>query len=140
MPNWRNEPRWPAPDELIQINADFVAETGEPFGILKAGDLEAACSHPINQWHYGGQRDPVDLAVGLMLAVARAHPFRQGNKRTAFAAGQLLLVGQGLLLHLPDETAIADLLRLGMTGDIAEAGLAAHLRPYLRPLEQPPSG
>jgi death-on-curing protein len=132
LPNSQSEPSWPAPGELIDLNQRLVADTGEPHGVLKPAELDAACAHPINQWCYGGERDLLRLAVGLMIAVARSHPFVQGNKRTAFAAGQLLLVSQGLILDFPDDASSAELIRLAMIGELSEAFLldryAANLR------------
>jgi|GEM_PF-4348895 len=110
----------------------MVADTGEPHSLLKPGELEAACAHPINQWHYGGERSPSVLAVGLMVAVGRAHPFLQGNKRTAFAAAQLLLYANDFFLDLPDMDFIADELRRAMTGETPEYILVVLFEEFLR--------
>lgn len=131
MPNWQNEPGWPSPAELVTVNLQLVFDTQEPHALIKPDDLEAACDHPKNRWHYGDERDPVGLAVGLMLAVARAHPFLQGNKRTAFAAGQLLLVGAGLLLDVPDTEATAEMFLHVITGEMAEDVFKEAMRPFL---------
>ncbi|WP_414692448.1 Fic family protein [Phenylobacterium sp.] len=110
----------------------MVADTGEPHSLLKPGELEAACAHPINQWHYGGERSPSVLAVGLMVAVGRAHPFVQGNKRTAFAAAQLLLYANDFFLDVPDIEFIADELRRAMTGETPEYILVVLFEEFLR--------
>ena len=51
----------------------------------------------------------VVLAAVMITAVARNHPFQQGNKRTAFAAALAFLDINGLLLTA-DTKAFADLL------------------------------
>lgn len=110
----------------------MVADSGEPYGLLKPGELEAACAHPVNQWHYGGERSPSVLAVGLMVAVGRAHPFLQGNKRTAFTAAQLLLYANGFFLDVPDTQFIAEELRRAMTGETPEFILVVLFEEFLR--------
>jgi len=42
----------------------------------------------------------IALAVVLMLAIARDHPFKQGNKRTAWAAGVNLLERSGYAFEM----------------------------------------
>lgn len=75
------------------------------------------------------------LAVGLMVAVGRAHPFVQGNKRTAFAAAQLLLYANDFFLDVPDIELIADELRRAMTGETPEYILVVLFEEFLRTLD-----
>ncbi len=77
-----SEPLWLSPDEIEDINRAIVAVTGETFFVRDQGLLESACARPQQHWHYDDQRDVVELAVALLLGVARNHPFEQGNKRT----------------------------------------------------------
>ena len=51
----------------------------------------------------------VRLAIGLMLAIARNHPFQQGNKRTGFLAGAAFLAANGYELSRGDTQAFADI-------------------------------
>ena len=55
-----------------------MAITSEPFQLREAGLLESAMASPINHWHYG-ERSVAKLAGLLLLAIARDHPFAQGN-------------------------------------------------------------
>jgi death-on-curing protein len=43
----------------------------------------------------------ISLAVVLMLAIARDHPFMQGNKRTALVAAINLLERSGYVFDMP---------------------------------------
>jgi death on curing protein len=53
-----------------------------------------ALARPRNAFVYG-EEDMVVLAVRLLAAIAQAHAFEQGNKRTAFAAARLFLRANG---------------------------------------------
>ena len=56
----------------------------------------------------------------------------QGNKRTAFAAAQLLLYANGFFLDVPDIDFIADELRRAMTGETPEHILVVLFEEFLR--------
>ena len=104
-----NEPIWLTAETAVAINQDTVTATGEPYGLRDPGLLESACAVPINRRAYGGEEDIVRLAVSLMLAVARNHPFQQGNKRTGFLAGAAFLSANGYQLTHEDSVEFADL-------------------------------
>ena len=95
------------------------------------GLLESACAVPINRLAYAGEEDLVRLAVGLMLAVARNHPFQQGNKRTGFLAGAAFLAVNGYWLSSGDTQAFADLfvdaLQAHVEPDALEQAIRARL-------------
>ena len=94
-----SEPRWLRVDEIIELNQDLVADTGEPHQLIKPEDLEGACHRPIRLWEYAHEADMVVLATRLMFAVAAAHGFLQGNKRTGFMAGLMFLALNGWSLQ-----------------------------------------
>lgn len=83
-----------------------MAATGEPYGLLKPGELESALYSPQNAYYHGGEEDILVLASTLMLSIARNHPFEQGNKRTGFVAGVMLLELNGYTLSA-DYTGVA---------------------------------
>jgi len=84
----QSEPIWLPPAVAIEINVELVAITGEPHFLRDLGALEGALARPQNAFAYG-EGDVVALAVRLMAGIAQSHPFEQGNKRTAFVAGQI---------------------------------------------------
>lgn len=105
----QNEPLWLSVDEVVATNRDLVEETGEPHLIREVGLLESACAVPQNQWAYGGVTDLATLATSLLFAIARNHPFMQGNKWTALlAALQLLELNGWTLADGIDSTEFAD--------------------------------
>jgi death on curing protein len=98
----RNEPRWLSAGDIIEINREILAGSGEPFGILKPNELESAAARPASLWAYEEEDDLVVLAVRLLAAIARNHPFEQGNKRTAFIAALNFLLNNGWRLDIAD--------------------------------------
>ena len=93
-----SEPIWLSVGDLVKLNRDLVADTGEPHRVLKPDDLESACERPRWLWHYDGVQDVVVLAARLLFAVADAHAFIQGNKRTGFVAAVMFLQANGWAL------------------------------------------
>lgn len=126
-----SEPHWLAAADIIALNAEIVAETGEPHAVRDSNLLESACARPLNHWHYGEEETAV-LAVALLLGIARNHPFTQGNKRTAFEAADGFLWLNGYDLMVPDRTAFADLIVDVITGAAPERDLIDLLDRHLK--------
>ena len=103
-----NEFVWVDPDDLIEQNQIAVEATGEVHFVRDRALLEMACHNPQNRQHYDGEDDPITLAVSLLTAVANAHAFEQGNKRTGFMAMQLFLLRNGLEYAGPDGVDFAE--------------------------------
>ena len=64
------------------------------------------------------------LSVRLMMAVAWAHPFEQGNKRTGFIAAYIFLDANGWLLDIPDFEEIAEQIKAAIDDPSLEDELA----------------
>ena len=126
-----NEPRWLAADAVIALNQEAVRRTSERFLLRDAALLESACANPANRWHYAGESDVLALGVAVMLALARNHPFEQGNKRTAFAAFVAFLDINGYRLTAPDDVWLADLRVAALERQADEGDLVAALAPYV---------
>lgn len=92
------EPIWVTTEQVVKLNAVEVEVTGEPFGIRDENALGSAVAAPKNSWSYGGVVDLVELGFILAMAIARNHPFLQGNKRAAWYAMLLFLNENGLAL------------------------------------------
>jgi len=80
-----NEPRWLPIEAVVEINRAVVVTSGEPHLLRDQGLLESALARPRNFFGFG-EEDIVVLAVSLMVGIAQAHAFTQGNKRTCFVA------------------------------------------------------
>ena len=125
-----NEPVWLDAELITAFNQLIVADSDEPFLLRDGGLLESALARPVNHWHYGEQ-DAVALAVALLLAIARNHPFLQGNKRTAFAAADYFLHLNGYELTVDDGADLADLIVSAIEGDVSENSLIHVLSDYI---------
>lgn len=115
-----SEPRWISADELIAINQVIVDDTGEPHLLHDRSLLESAAHAPANHWAYGGVEAMARLASTLLFAIARNHPFAQGNKRTGYAPMDALLRANGYELRAPDTEALAQAVVDVITGDLDE--------------------
>ena len=98
------EPNWLPVEFIVETNEDEVRETGEPHFVRDVNALESASQRPINHYLYSGQDDIVSLATILLLAIAEAHAFEQGNKRTALTCGLVLIVSNGYEIDFGEDT------------------------------------
>jgi death-on-curing protein len=129
-----SEPRWLSAAQLTEVNRVTVAASGEPFGLRDRTLLESACAVPQNLWSYGDERDTVNLAVGLLFAVARNHPFVQGNKRTAFVGAINFLELNGWHVRADfDVEHFAELIVKVIEGQAEPAEFAACLADHTQP-------
>ena len=122
-------------EDAIQLNRKLVADTGEPHFVRDQGLLESACAAPMNLWAYGGETDAAVLATALLLAVARNHPFLQGNKRTGFAAALLFIEWNGWeMAEALDAGPLAQAIVAALQDETVEGEVAVLLRTMARPL------
>jgi death-on-curing protein len=68
-------------------------------GIRDEGMLESALGRPQNQFAYGGETDPSRLAAAYGFAIAKNHPFLDGNKRTSILVVADFLFANGYKLE-----------------------------------------
>jgi death-on-curing protein len=122
-----NEPVWVTPSGVIELNQNLL-EQGERHVVRDLPLLESACARPKNLWLYEGQDDVAVLATCLLFAVARNHPFEQGNKRTAFAAMRGFLLANGFNLILSDDLACADSILAVLVGEETEEQFVESLK------------
>ncbi|MDX1425258.1 MAG: type II toxin-antitoxin system death-on-curing family toxin [Kiloniellales bacterium] len=127
-----SEPRWITLENLILINAQRVAETGEPHQLLDEGLLESAVTRPQNRWGMSGERDVVRLATTLLYGVAKNHAFEQGNKRTATVAALVFLEANGYCWTLQDDEELAEWVLALVRNELSEEALAELMRPYVQ--------
>lgn len=121
------EPRWITAAELIAINARQV-----PNAFLRdVALIESAAAAPINAYGYAGESDLVRLAAYLLHAVAMAHAFEDGNKRTAFFGALAFLETNGCVVALPDEVSIGQLVIDLVEHRISRDDFAARIAPFI---------
>lgn len=115
-----NEPLWVTPEGVIRLNELSVRATGEPHQLRSMDLLAGACERPKNHWHYSGVQDVVVLGATLLFAVARNHPFLQGNKRTAFLAMIGFFGGNGYRFNAADHSPNAEYIIAAIEGRMTD--------------------
>ncbi len=84
---------------VVSYNFQLVALTGETHALLHPDKLEGALARPRQYWEYTGDNDTITLGSYYMDAIAQAHAFEQGNKRTAFDSGFAFMMANGYELN-----------------------------------------
>lgn len=99
---------------------------GEQTHTLSRGALESAMRRP--EWlAQFGSPDIHDLAAALIVGIARAHAFANGNKRTALVVGIAFLFINGHPTDISDDR-MGKMVCDAATGALREAEMAALLR------------
>jgi death-on-curing protein len=98
-------------------------------GIRDENALESALARPRNKWHYEPSSDLAALAAAYGYALARSHPYRDGNKRSAFLAMYVFLGLNGHELDAPEEEVVRIMLAVA-AGRCSERKLAEWVREY----------
>ena len=124
-----SEPRWVTTSQAIKIHAEQLAIFGGPAGNRDQGMLESALGRPQNKWSYG-ETDMATLAAAYAFAIARNHPFVDGNKRAAFMVMTVFLRKNGLAFA-PSEALATEAIVSLAAGEVDEDGLTRWIRDTL---------
>ncbi len=90
------------------------------------GLLESALARPLNLASYG-EPDTAELGAAYAIAIARNHPFIDGNKRTAFMAMVLFLDLNGMRFEPSDGEAVLTTLGLA-AGQVTDEAFTEWVR------------
>lgn len=124
-------------DEVLALHADQIARYGGAPGVRDLGLLESAVASP--RATFGGRHLHAtipEMAAAYVFHLAQNHPFVDGNKRAALAAGIAFLGLNDLWLEAdPDE--LAEAILAVARGGLTKAGLAELIRARVVPLESP---
>ena len=119
---------WLSRQIVLALHEEQLAAHGGAAGLRDAGLLDSALARPLNHAGYGAP-DTAELAALYALAIARNHPFVDGNKRTAFAAMVLFLSLNGLELEAPEVEATVAALTMA-AGEMPDAEFIAWVRAH----------
>jgi death-on-curing protein len=124
-------------DEVLALHADQVERYGGARGVRDLALLESAVAAP--RATFGGRHlhgTLPEMAAAYVFHLAQNHPFVDGNKRVALAAGIAFLGVNGLWLEAdPDE--LAETVLSVARGELTKAGLAEYVRLHVVPFEDP---
>lgn len=116
---------------LIAAHDEQLAEHGGAAGFRDEGLFDSALARPRNLAAYESP-DACALAASYAVALAKNHPFVDGNKRTAFVAMELFLLLNGHELNASDADCVLAMLAVA-SSEWDEATLAAWLRERVAP-------
>jgi len=117
---------WLSRQFILAIHDEQLAEHGGAIGVRDEGLLDSALARPLNRAGYGVP-DTVELAALYAIAIARNHPFVDGNKRTAFVALVTFLGLNGMVFEPPEVDATMAVLRLA-AGEMDDEEFTAWVR------------
>lgn len=124
------EPRWVPRLVVEALHLDQLREHGGMAGLRDEGALEAALARPRQKWTYDPDADLPLLAAAYGFGISTAHPFADGNKRTAFLAMAVFVGLNGHEIEAEEAEVVAIMVGVA-SGEVGEAGLAAWLRGHL---------
>ena len=99
------------PAEACLIHAEIMARFGAPSELLDEGKLESALLRPVNASYYDGA-DRCSQAATLVVGIARAQAFGDGNKRLAAALGVIFLRANDVVVTGPHLDLAGEVLRV----------------------------
>ncbi len=120
----KREPKWVEKRALLLLHEESLAEFGGSRGLRDEGLLESALDRARNKYSYDRRGCTIAvLAAAYGFAMARSHPFVDGNKRAAFLSIGVFLAMNGYELRADPVEAIAMIEELA-AGRMEEAALA----------------
>jgi len=121
---------WLAEKLVMAMHDEQLREHGGAAGLRDHGLLDSALARPLNRAGYG-ESDVVELAALYAVAIAKNHPFIDGNKRTAFVALVTFLALNALEFEPTEAQAVVAMLALA-AGELDEAAFTACMRGHVR--------
>ncbi|MBV9749841.1 MAG: type II toxin-antitoxin system death-on-curing family toxin [Acetobacteraceae bacterium] len=122
---------WLSERIVLDIHDEQLARHGGAPGVRDPGLLQSALARPLNLASYG-EPDVVDLAASYAIAIARNHPFVDGNKRAAFMALVLFLALNGMELEAPEPEATVAMLDMA-AGELTDEEFTLWVREHAQP-------
>lgn len=121
-----DDPRWLTRKFVDAIHDDQLKQHGGLPGVRDEGAVESALARPKHLQTYGDDPSIERLAAAYGVGLARNHGYRDGNKRTAFAAMYTFLRLNEYRI-VAEETAVVDLMKAVAQGDCDEEELTTWL-------------
>ena len=126
------EPRWVDRTALLAIHLDQIREHGGLQGVRDETALDSALNRARQKWHYGETPDVPILAAAYAFGLSPNHPFRDGNKRTAFLA-MIVFLGLNGWDFEADEADVVQAMVALAAGKLSEDDLAVWIRDHSTP-------
>ena len=128
------QPDFLSVEDVLQLHARQLAKYGGASGVRDVGLLESAVASP--KASFGGQflnEDLFEMAAALIYSLAANHPFVDGNKRVAAAAGLVFMALNEIDPTEYVESELEAAILAVADGSLEKEGLAEYLRTGRRP-------
>jgi death on curing protein len=122
--------------DVIAIHQEIMSRARQEALLRDEGGLESAVMRPQMSAHYG-EADLIEQAAELIVGIALAHAFVDGNKRTATIAGATFLALNGLGVQYEGvefAEQVEAVVNRHDSLDAATERFVAWLRPHMRTL------
>jgi death-on-curing protein len=110
---------WLSRQLILAVHDEQLAEHGGAIGVRDEGLLDSALARPLNRAGYA-EPDIAELGALYAIAIARDHPFVDGNKRTSYVALESFLLLNGCQFPVSDAEAVVVMLAMA-SGEIDDA-------------------
>lgn len=124
------EPEWITIDDALWIHAELIRAFGGSTGVRDAGLLESALARPRDVFAYAEKALP-ELAGAYAHALAKNHPFVDGNKRVAFVVARIFLGMNGIAFDPPEAEAVVMVEGLA-SGAVTQAQFASWIEKHCK--------
>ena len=104
------EPRWVSRVVLDALHLDQIRAHGGLPGHRDENALESALARARNKWVYERTADVAELGAAYAFGLVTAHPYRDGNKRSAFLAMVVFLGLNGYEFEAPEPEVVTMML------------------------------
>jgi death-on-curing protein len=118
---------WLRADIVLAIHEAQLAEHGGMPGIRSAELLESALARPRTTADHAPHADAVTIGSMYAIALARNHPFVDGNKRVAWAAMRTFLALNSVILTFERAAAVHEMAALA-AGERTDEAFTAWVR------------
>lgn len=127
--------KWLRHELVLAAHRAQIREHGGIDGIRDEGLLESALARPKNVAAYNPGCDAADLAAAYIYGIANNHPFVDGNKRVAYAAGEVFMVINGFRATADQVTKYEMMIGVA-SGALDERSVAEWLRANFSPADR----
>jgi death-on-curing protein len=108
----QSEPRWLRADIVRTIHEAQIAEHGGIAGVRSEELLDSALARPRTRAAFDDAADLIAIGATYAIAIARNHPFLDGNKRVAWVAMRTFFALNGVTLTFEPAAAVEIMLAL----------------------------
>lgn len=91
-------------EQTLEIHSILIEQFGGSNGLRDSDLLESAIGRPYQTFDNKElYQTPIEKAAAIMESIVKNHPFVDGNKRTGYVLGRLLLMNSGMDIHASED-------------------------------------